>query len=188
MLDRFYGDLLDHGGHRSGQLAPKTVYDTHVVVRGALADAQRRRLVTDNVADLATPPRHHNRRPVPLRSWTAAELRHFLDHAVTTRLYPALHLAAVTGMRRGEVLGIHWNDINHQTCRLSVSRSVQLVGTRAVEAPCKTRSSRRCVELDTATLTILNRWADRQRNDNLPIHPDAPVFTGPRGRSSTQTS
>jgi hypothetical protein len=56
-LDRFYAELLDTGGTRRAGLAPKTVYDVHVVIRSALNHAVRQHLVRTNVAHGAQPPR-----------------------------------------------------------------------------------------------------------------------------------
>ncbi len=60
-LDELYADLLTRGGHTGAALAPKTVYDVHVIVRSALADATRRQLIGVNVALLAQAPRSQPR-------------------------------------------------------------------------------------------------------------------------------
>jgi integrase len=59
------------------------------------------------------------------------------------RLYPLLHLTANTGMRRGEVVGLKWSDLDHDAQRLSIQRTLQFVGERPVEIGVKTRTSRR---------------------------------------------
>jgi len=119
---------------------------------------------------------------VPERWWTREQLTAFLTHARQVRLYPALHLAACTGMRRGEILGLHWGDLHLATRRLSVCRNLQLVGTTVVEAPCKTRASRRCIDLDAATVSLLERWRDQQAETGCPVGPDDPMFTTVQGR------
>ena len=80
-----------------------------------------------------------------------SELHQFLTAAAPQRLYPALHLAAHTGMRRGEVVGLKWCDLDTARSRLSISRSLQNVGGKPVEFGVKTRTSRRTVELDQHT-------------------------------------
>lgn len=60
-LDQLYADLLDHGGLTGAALASKTVYDVHLIVRSALADATRRQLLDVNVALLAQAPRSQPR-------------------------------------------------------------------------------------------------------------------------------
>jgi integrase len=180
-LDHLY-DTLEGSGGRCGQgLAPKTVHEVHAVIRASLDHAVERRLVDRNVA------RHtrHRRRPPAsgaARSWTAGELGAFLSAARDQRLFSALHLAAHTGMRRGEIVGLKWSDLSVAHSRLSVSRTVQNVGGRPVEFGVKTRTSRRSVELDRATLDELLRWRRRLERDGLPFGPDDWMFCNTAGR------
>jgi integrase len=126
-LDRMYNDLLDHGGRNGATLSPKTVYDAHVVMRSSLRFAADRHLVDHNVAVNARPPRMSTRsRPSP-EIWTAQQLAAFLAHTAHLRLYPAIHLAAMTGMRRGEIVGLRWGDWQVDTHRVSVARSRQSI-------------------------------------------------------------
>ena len=83
---------------------------------------------------------------------SAAELAQFLENARTHRLYPALHLAAHTGMRRGELVGLKWIDFDATGQRVSICRTIQCLGGRPVEFGVKTRTSRRCVDLDDSTV------------------------------------
>ena len=176
-LDRFYSELLATSGHRSTGLAPKTVYDVHVVIRSALNQAVRQHLVPVNVAHGAQPPRPQARQRSGPECWDAAQLA-----AIThLRLYPALHLAATTGMRRGEIAGLRWGDWHRGTHRLSIARSRQVVGGRSMEVPVKTRSSRRCIDLDTKTESVLARWRRRQRSDGQPTELGDPMFTNTGG-------
>jgi integrase len=180
-LDHLY-DTLESTGGRSGQgLAPKTVHEVHAVIRASLDHAVERRLVDRNVAD------HTNSRQRPpasgaARSWTAGELNAFLTAAREQRLFPALHLAAHTGMRRGEIVGLKWSDLSTAHARLSVSRTLQNVGGRPVEFGVKTRTSRRSVQLDHATLDELMGWRRRLERDGLPCGPDDWMFCNTHGR------
>ena len=96
-LDRFYAELLATGGERGCGLAPKTVYDVHVIIRAALNDAVRQHFVPANVAHSAQPPRPRARERSGPECWTADQLTEFLAAIRHLRLYPALHLAATTG-------------------------------------------------------------------------------------------
>lgn len=108
-LDDLYEQLSTTGGRNGTGLAAKTVHEVHVIVRSSLDLAMHRRLFGTNVAQ-ATNARHKRpTRTVP-RSWTAEELATFLAGARPHRLYPALHLTACTGMRRGEVAGLKWSE------------------------------------------------------------------------------
>ncbi|MBA2609504.1 MAG: site-specific integrase [Actinobacteria bacterium] len=179
-LDALYCSLSEHGGRDGNGLAPKTVLEVHMIMRAALAMALERELVMRNVAHGARARRRPPTRGAA-RTWTADELRAFLDSARGHRLYPALHLAAHTGMRRGEIVGLKWRDLDPRTARLSISRTLQNVGGRPVEFGVKTRSSRRTVDVDAGTLDELARWRDRLTREHLPHEADDWMFCNPVG-------
>ena len=180
-LDDLYEQLASTGGRSGTGLAPKTVAEVHMICRAALDDAVGRQLVGRNVA-------HHTQRrrrpsgPSVARSWTAQELHQFLRAARQQRLYPALHLTAHTGMRRGEVAGLRWVDLDQARSRLSITRTIQNVGGQPVEFGVKTRTSRRTVDLDPHTLDVLMTWRRRLGSDNLPHGVDDWMFCNTRGR------
>ena len=181
-IDRLYHDLLTAGSRTGGELASKTVYDVHVIMRSSLADAARRSLVTANVALAAHAPHAQPRARCGPETWTAGQLRHYLTSAAHLRLYPALHLAATTGMRRGELAGLRWGDWQRHTHRISIARSRQVVGGQSVEVPVKTRTSRRCIDLDPTTETNLAHWHRQQQRDGHPVGLGDPIFTNATGR------
>ena len=108
-IERFYSMLLESGRSGGGALAAKTVRNTHVVLRKALADAERLELVHRNAASTAKAP--SVQRPEHI-TWTTDELKEFLSSIRGDRLYAAFVLLATTGMRRGEVLGLRWGDLD----------------------------------------------------------------------------
>jgi len=180
-LDGLYEALASTGGRSGDGLAPKTILEVHMIVRAALDLAVQRKLVTHNVAHGAQARRRPPTRAAA-RCWSAVELRAFLASARHHRLYPALHLAAHTGMRRGEIVGLKWFDLDRTASRLSISRTLQNVGGRPVEFGGKTRTSRRTVELDEQTMRTLSGWRRRLANDGLPHGPDDWMFCNATGR------
>ncbi|MGE0306173.1 MAG: tyrosine-type recombinase/integrase [Acidimicrobiia bacterium] len=180
-LDRLYNDLLAHGGRDGGALSAKTVYDVHVVMRSSLRFAVDRHLVDHNVAADARPPRISTRSRPSAEIWTAQQLASFLTYTAHLRLYPAIHLAATTGMRRGEIAGLRWGDWHVDTHRLSVARSRQSIQGGTVEVPTKTAASRRSIDLDANTEHVLTRWQRRQQRDGHPIGVHDPIFTNQHG-------
>lgn len=149
-LDDLYNHLIGHGGKGGAPLSPKTVHEVHLIVRNALDLAVTRHLVDTNVARAVHSPRRRGGGPVVARVWDARELAEFLVFAGHHRLYPLLHLAAHTGMRRGELAGLQWRDLDSDRSRLSVTRTIQSVAGRPTIFGVKTRTSRRTVDLDTA--------------------------------------
>ena len=181
-LEALYQELLTKGSPAGGRpLAPKTVYDVHVVLRSGLNDATRRHYVTENVALIARAPRPQTQARTGPETWTADQLRTFLERTRHLRLHPAVYVVAMTGMRRGEVAGLRWGDWQTHTHGLSIARARQVAAGCSVEVPCKTKRSRRCVDLDPTTEQILGRWKRRQNRDGHPVGYDDPMFTNNLG-------
>jgi integrase len=181
-LDRLYAELLATGGVKKTGLAPKTIYDVHVVIRSAFTQAVRQHLVAVNPALGAQPPRSRLRQRSGPECWTAEQLSQFLAATRHLRLHPALHLAAFTGMRRGELAGLRWGDWNRTTHRLSIARSRQVVAGRSLEVAVKTRTSRRCIDLDVDTEKVLRSWRRRQQRDGHAVGTSDPIFTNATGQ------
>ncbi len=181
-LDGLYETLAHTGGRTGAGLAPKTIHEVHMIIRACLDQAVERKLVAHNVAhDSHARPTRRATTAAPV--WSVAELRAFLDAAATQRLYPALHLAAHTGMRRGEIVGLKWSDLDESRSRLSITRTVQNVGGRPVEFPVKTRTSRRSVDLDRSTTYQLASGASvSSGNSSLPASTTGCSSTGPAGQ------
>jgi integrase len=114
------------------------------------------------------------------RCWNLADLQAFLDVAMTHRLGPALWLTAMTGMRRGEIIGLQWDDVDFAAGTLSIQRSVTCTGYEVHVTRTKTRTSRRPINLDTRTLRVLADWRAAQRHE-LGGRQVAEVFTTVEG-------
>jgi integrase len=181
-LNQLYTTLLITGHARGGGLSPKSVRNVHVGIHRALHDAVRWNLVPRNVADLADPPRHAS---PEMSTWSAAELRTFLTRAEGHRLYGAFVLAATTGMRRAEVLGLRWRDVNLANASLGVAQTLTTVSNEPILSEPKTARSRRSIALDPTTVTALKDHRRRQAEEKLlmgPAYADADlVFAQPDG-------
>ena len=152
-VERFYARLVNEGGPAGRPLAAKTVRNTHIVLHRALADAERLRLVMRNVAHLARPPAVPH---VERATWSADELAAFLEHVSGDRLFAAYVLLATTGMRRGEVFGLRWRDVDLSARRASITQTVTTVNDKLVLGPTKTNRSRRTISLDPTTVDVLH--------------------------------
>ena len=183
-LEAFYGTLLRAGDDRT-RLAPKTVYEIHLVIRGALADAVQRGLVTRNVALVAHAPRMRAIPKVEQRSWTAEELQAFLRAAAGHRLFAALWTSAFTGMRRNELPGLRWDDLDTAKATLSINRGLVAIGYDLHETRGKTANARRRIDLDPTTITVLDAWRSWQSCEQraVGIEPSTRMFTDGRGEA-----
>jgi len=185
-LDTFYAHLLRDGRRNGvgGGLAPKTVRIIHGIIRKALADAMRKGTVTRNVADLADPPKVHLGGSREMTVWSAAELREFLAGIEDNDWYVPIFIAANTGMRRGEVLGLTWRNVDLDAARLVISQQILSVEYEASVADVKTSNSRRTIDLDPRTVAVLKAWRKQQLEQKMSTGQrgnDEFVFTHPDG-------
>ena len=117
-----------------------TVHQAWTVLRSALANAVRDEVVARNVAALVRVPLPRPRKPRP---WSADEARRFLEsaHAEDDPLYAAFVLLLVLGLRRGELLGLAWRDVDLASRELQVAWQLQRVQGRLLRRQVKTSSS-----------------------------------------------
>jgi integrase len=169
-LADLYTELLDRGRIRGeGGLSPKTVRGVHLVLSKALREAMRWGLVERNPADLVDPPSLRlvaARRRRAMRVWDSHQLRAFLAHVAHDRFYAFWLTAATTGMRRSELLGLRWSDVDLAGATLVVNAT--LVSGRdgpLFEELQKTRAGHRTVSLDEDTVEALLTERRRQEHD-----------------------
>lgn len=153
-LQDFYQAKLSGGrlDGKAGGLTPRTVKYFHSIIREALQHAFEQNLVTRNVADAVKPPR--GTRP-PITVWNADEARTFLNVAQNAPYAPLWLVLLTTGMRRGEALGLRWQDVDTKKGLLSVRQTLVDVNGQVSYGEPKTKSGRRTIELDSTCLAAL---------------------------------
>jgi integrase len=179
-LDDLYRDLR-HG------LAPKTVRHVHGVLHAALKRAVNLELISRNVADRVQPARARSAKELgkALACWSPEQLGAFLRHVADDRLAAAWRLVAQTGMRRGEVVGLRWEDIDLDAGRVTISHTRVMVGYNVRTSQPKTDSGNRSFQLDPATVAALRKWKAQQAQERLRVGPgyedSGYCFTNPDG-------
>lgn len=183
-VDAFYSKALE-SGRRDGKggLSPRTVRNIHRIVRAALGQGVRWRILARNVATDIHPPKPPHRE---MQVWDEPRMLVAFDYFRNSRLYAPVVTAATTGLRRGELLGLRWADVDFGAGRLSVARS--LAETKqglAFEAP-KTTRSRRTLDLLPLTIETLRHHKAEQAAARLaagPVWEDNDlIFPAPDGR------
>lgn len=161
-LNSLYAELLSSGRRNGpGGLSPKTVRYIHTIVHKSLADALDAGLVATNVAERAKPPRPRATSPTELRFWLPDQLRDFLGFVAGHRLEAAWNLSAMTGMRRGEVLGLRWQDVDLDAQRVHVRQAVVSVAYELIISTPKNHRAR-VIDLDEGTVEHLRLHRKRQ--------------------------
>lgn len=172
----------------AGGLSARTTRYVFTILRSALSDAVRDGRLTVNPTDRATPPSASEARAPEMQAWTVDQLRTFLGWSAGRGddLHVAWLLLAATGMRRGEALALRWRDVDLDSGRIAVRRSVGVVKTKGegeqiVEGTTKSGHAR-VVDLDAETVAVLRSYRAQRGGVILAlIRDDALVLGRPNG-------
>ena len=162
-LQSFYTKKLEEG------LSPTTVISFHNVLHKALETAVRWNLISRNTCDLVSPPRRKHFEIQPL---STEQVQQLLATARGHRLEALFILALASGLRRGELIGLKWQDINFLTGMLQVRRILtrvpsKLPGKGYVEAEPKTDKGRRSILLPPFVIEALREHRVKQLESKL---------------------
>ena len=167
-INAFYAKLLsDSENPKKRTLSPSTVRRIHATLHRALKDAVRWNQIICSPADAADPPRAACGVDHEMKVWSPKELKTFLTKERKSRLYPLWLTLATTGMRRGEVLGLRWEDLDLLAGTISIRQTRVMTGCEPLLSTPKTRRGRRQVALDPATVAALRENGHRQRQERL---------------------
>lgn len=140
-----------------------TVRRIHAVLSSALSTAHRLELVEANAAsNIGLPPERPERRQV----WEPAQVGLLLEAADSDRIGPLFEIAVFTGLRRGELLGLKWADVDLEQGELVVRRQRVDAGGRTVEGEAKTSAGQnRRVGLGPFAVAAFRTWQRTQDAD-----------------------
>lgn len=154
----------DNYGKKGGPLSPRMVEYIYSVLHMALEQAVKNGLVTRNVCDAVDKPRKVKHEFMP---WTTEETNKFLASVKESRLFPVYLTEWGTGLRRSELLGLQWPDIDFKAGVLHVRRSlVRVKGGYKFGEP-KTKKSRRTIPLPEQAIQVLKAWKARQAQEAM---------------------
>ena len=159
-LQKLYKKLLSKGrvdrieakGQPKG-LSPKTVRNIHQVISSAMDFARSQKLIAVNPADSCALPKLEHRE---MKTLPAEQLASFLREAKESGVFEMYYIELATGLRRGELLGLKWEDLDLEQGTLRVQRQVARIDGEVVEAPLKTKNSYRTISLGGDAVGILN--------------------------------
>jgi integrase len=146
------------------RLSAQSVVCIRQVLRTALSEAVKFNLVARNVAALVSPPQIPHREIKPL---DATEARAILDAARGTRFEAAYAIALNLGLRRGEILGLRWADIDFDRNTLRVAQALRRVDGKLQATETKTGRSRRTLSLPAGVVAALRTRRAHQSQERL---------------------
>ena len=183
-IQQFYSELKKGGRLLRAELygeglSDQTIRGIHTTLHAALDKAVTEKLILRNPADGCRLPSAKARE---MQVLTPEEIQRLLIQAKEDGCYELLLLELSTGLRRGEICALQWNDLNFRTGELRIERQVHRVKGKLVASPPKTKASNRSVILPAPVLSVLkiykksvvSRWMfPSPVNENFPRDPAA---------------
>ena len=158
-LQRFYKHLLEGGRvdrieakKKPKGLAPKTVRNIHQMIGSAYNLAMEQKLVNKNPTQGCALPKVEHKE---MKTLTADQLSAFFREAKETGVYELYCLDLATGLRRGELLGLKWADVDFDHSVLKIQRAISRQNGRVEEAPLKTKNAYRTLPLSADAIDVL---------------------------------
>ena len=153
LLSRGRVDRIEAKGQPKG-LSPKTVRNIHQVISSAMDFAKAQKLIAVNPTDGCALPKLEHRE---MKTLPVEQLASFLREAKESGVFEMYYIELATGLRRGELLGLKWEDLDLEQCTLRVQRQVSRINGEVVEDPLKTKNSYRTISLGEDAVGILKK-------------------------------
>ena len=160
-LQKFYKKLLSSGRverieskKQSKGLSPKTVRNLHQIIASAMKLAKEQKLIVTDPTDGCALPKVEHRE---MKTLPVEQLASFLREAKDSGVFELYYVELATGLRRGELLGLKWEDLDLKRGNLRVKRQVARINGEVVEAPLKTKNAYRTLPLAKDTVDILKQ-------------------------------
>ena len=158
-LQQFYKKLLAEGRverieaqKQPKGLSAKTVRNIHQIISSALKLAVEQRLIARNPADGCALPKAERKE---MQTLPVEQLTSFLREAKDSGVFALYYIDLTTGLRRGELLGLKWSDIDLEKGDLRVQRQIGRIDGKIIEMPLKTKNAYRTLPLSADAISVL---------------------------------
>ena len=158
-LQQFYKKLLAEGRveriesqKQPRGLSAKTVRNIHQIISSALKLAVEQRLIAHNPADGCALPKVERKE---MQTLPIEQLTSFLREAKDSGVFALYYIDLTTGLRRGELLGLKWLDIDLEKGDLRVQRQIGRIDGKIIEMPLKTKNAYRTLPLSADAISVL---------------------------------
>ncbi len=166
-LNRFYTELAKAGVNKNTgkRLSDKTILEHHRLISSVLAQAKKEQIVPVNVAELAEKPKCPKHKINYFQPEQIVEIRKAFD-TVELKWKLITHLLLITGARRGEIVGLKWENIDLERRQIYICNSVLYTKTNGVyEDDTKSVHSNRYVALPSMTVELLKEYKEWQTKE-----------------------
>ena len=142
------------------ELSPNTVIKHHNLLTNTLNAAERQEYITKNPMRAVSPPKKRQREA---KFYTPEQLGILLDKAVGTRLELPVYICAYLGLRRGELCGLRWGDVDLEHKTITIENTRTQAGKKEIEKGTKTASSTRTLYLPDTLCNMLKAAKENQQ-------------------------
>lgn len=142
------------------ELSPNTVIKHHNLLTNTLNAAERQEYITKNPMRAVSPPKKRQREA---KFYTPEQLGILLDKAVGTRLELPVFICAYLGLRRGELCGLRWGDVDLEHKTITIENTRTQAGKKEIEKGTKTASSTRTLYLPDTLCDMLKAAREHQQ-------------------------
>jgi integrase len=157
-VNELYAKLLREGGRNGGKLSPRSVGNTHRLLRSALERAVEWGIIAQNPTDKVHAPRCE---ATEIEILDEVGIKALLDTLRGTSLYMVAVLGLATGMRRGEMLALRWQDVEGD--KIKVERSLEQSRRGLRFKSTKTHAGRRTISIPAAVVAELRKYRLEQQ-------------------------
>ena len=177
-------DHIHHYYREKGKtLAPATLIKHHNLLKAALAQAVEWRTLPRNVAESVKPPQVRRKE---MRALTGSEVHRLLEACEGKPWHPIFHTLTWTGLRRSELLGLRWKDLDLMLATLRVVQTLQKLNTgEFIYQEPKTAAGRRTIALSPTSCLELQAHREKQGRDaealGIALTDETLVFSHPDG-------
>ncbi len=183
-LQKLYSKLLTGGRvvrkeskKQPKGLSAKTVRNINQIISSAMDQAVRQKLIISNPTDGCALPRIEHKE---MHTLSDDRLSDFLKEAKASGVYEMYYIELATGLRRGELLGLKWDDVDWKRKTIRICRQVARINGEVVEAPLKTKNAYRTISLGDGAIAILEAQKEKTNDKYIfpspnggPISPDS---------------
>ena len=193
-LQQFYKKLLAEGRverieaqKQPKGLSAKTVRNIHQIISSALKLAIEQRLIAHNPADGCALPKAERKE---MQTLPVEQLTSFLREAKDSGVFALYYIDLTTGLRRGELLGLKWSDIDLEKGDLRVQRQIGRIDGKIIEMPLKTKNAYRTLPLSADAINVLMQQRRKTGNSEwvFPIAHRRPHVAGQRAAHAAPRS
>lgn len=158
LVHQFYVDKKNEG------LSSSYIQRMHEIIRMLLRVAYKWELIKKDIASLIEAPRLEKKE---METWSIEEVNEFLKFTKHSRYHPVFFLAAYTGMRKGEILALHWDDIDFEEKTIRINKTLYEVKGRFLLTEPKTKYSIRTIYIDDDIARVLKKQKVKQNLEKL---------------------